>query len=394
MHTRTVVRAGAILSAVAMAAVLAACSSSTTTGSSAAASAEAGTVDLAAAGCPSTIVVQTDWWPESEHGHLYQMLGDDATVEADKKAVVGTLYAGGKSTGVKLEIRAGGAAINFNNVATQMYTDDSITFGYVTTDDQIANSGKVPTKAFFAPLDQSPIMVMWDPATYPNVTGVKDIGAALKSTGGSWLYFSGSAYMDYLISQGYVDKANTDSSYSGAPDQFVAAEGKSVQQGFASAEPYIYQNEVSAWDKPVKYSLISSTGWDPYQSEMVAKTGDFDKLTPCLKAFTPVLQQAEVDYFADPSKANALIQKAIAGYNASWSYSPGVADYAVKTMLADKIVSNGDNSTIGDFNDARMADFFTKASKIYTDLGTNIAPGLKATDLYTNEFIDTSIGLK
>lgn len=391
MH-RTLRRVIGIAGIAAIAASLAACAGSSGSSPSASAAA-AGAVDLKAAGCPSTIVVQTDWWPESEHGHLYEMFGSDAQVETDKKAVIGTLYSGGKSTGVKLEVRAGGAAINYNNVATQMYTDDSITMGYVTTDDQIANSGKVPTKAFFAPLDNSPIIMMWDPTTYPSVTGIKDIKSALTKTGGSWLYFSGSAYMQYLISAGYIDKSQTDSSYSGAPDKWVAAEGKDVQQGFASAEPYIYQHEVAAWDKPVKYALLSSVGWNPYQSEMVVKKGDFTKLTPCLKALTPVLQQAEVDYFKDPTPANALIQKAIAGYNAGWSYSTGVAAYSDKTMISEKLVQNGTDGAIGSFDAKRMSDFFTKAKTVYTALGTNIDPSLTASDLYTNEFIDPSIGI-
>ncbi|MFC5503255.1 ABC transporter substrate-binding protein [Lysinimonas soli] len=387
-HRRIVAMAGTI----AVAASLAACASTPSSGTSA--SAASATVDLAAAGCPATIVIQTDWNPESEHGHLYEMLGKDAVIDADKKSVSGTLELGGKSTGVKVEIRAGGPAIGFTGVAAQMYTDTSITMGYVTTDDQIANSAKTPTKAFFAPLDESPIMVMWDPKTYPDVKTVKDLGKALTKTGGVWRYFSGSAYIDYLTDAGYMTKAEQDSSYDGTPANFVAAAGKDVQQGFASAEPYIYEHEVPAWNKPVKYALISSTGWDPYQSSMAVRTADFTKLTPCLKALTPVLQQEEVDYFANPKAADALIQKLVAAYNTGWTYSPGVADYSRKTMIADKLVSNGTNSTLGDFDKARMDKFFTAASAIYTKLGTNIDPKLKADDLYTNEFIDSSIGLK
>ncbi len=39
--------------------------------------------------CPATVVIQTDWNPEAEHGHLYQMLGAGYTV--DKKSVTGPL---------------------------------------------------------------------------------------------------------------------------------------------------------------------------------------------------------------------------------------------------------------------------------------------------------------
>ena len=126
---------------------------------------------------------------------------------------------------------------------------------------------------------------------------------------------------------------------------------------------------------------------------MAVRTADFDKLSGCLKAFTPVLQQAEVDYFADPTAANDLILKLVGEYNTGWTYSQGVADYADKTMIDDKLVSNGDNDTLGDFDATRMSDFFTKAKETFTKLGTDIDPKLTVDDLYTNEFLDPSIGL-
>lgn len=375
--------------------MLAACGSddSTSSAPAAAAASGSGAVDLKAAGCPDTIVIQTDWNPESEHGHLYEMFGDDAVIDANKKSVSGTLYSGGESTGVKLEVRAGGPAIGFTGVAAQMYTDKSITMGYITTDDAIANSAKTPTKAFFAPLDLSPLMVMWDPETYPDVQGPDDIKAALDASGGVWRYFAGSAYQEYLADAGYVSQDSQDSSYDGTPANFVAAGGKDMQQGFASAEPYLYENEIKQWGKPIDYALISDFGWDPYQSSMAVRTDDFDSLSGCLKAFTPVLQQAEVDFFADPTKANALILDLVTQYNTGWTYSQGVADYSVKTMIDAGLVSNADNDYIGDFNDTRMSDFFTKAKDTFTKLGTDIDPNLTVDDLYTNEFIDPSIGL-
>lgn len=386
-------RAVAITGAFALtASLLAACSGTATPATSASAASAA--VDLAAAGCPSTIVIQTDWNPESEHGHLYEMLGKDAVINSDKKSVSGTLELGGKSTGVKVEIRAGGPAIGFSGVGAQMYTDTSITMGYITTDDQIANSAKTPTKSFFAPLDESPIMVMWDPKTYPDVKTIKQLGVALGKSGGVWRFFAGSAYIDYLTDAGYMTKAEQDSSYDGTPANFVAAGGKDVQQGFASAEPYQYENEVPAWNKPVNYALVSSTGWDPYQSSMAVRSADFTKLTPCLKALTPVLQQEEVDYFADPTAADTLIQTLVKDYNTGWVYSPGLADYSRKTMINDKLVSNGTAGYIGAFDKDRMDKFFTAASGIFTKLGTAIDPKLTADDLYTNEFLDSSIKLK
>ena len=41
--------------------------------------------------CPATVVIQTDWNPEAEHGFLYNMLGADYTIDKAKVSVTGTL---------------------------------------------------------------------------------------------------------------------------------------------------------------------------------------------------------------------------------------------------------------------------------------------------------------
>ena len=35
--------------------------------------------------CPATVVFQADWEPESEHGGLYRLIGDDYEVDAEAK---------------------------------------------------------------------------------------------------------------------------------------------------------------------------------------------------------------------------------------------------------------------------------------------------------------------
>ena len=396
MHSRSK-RAAAAVGMLVTVAALAACSSggSGTGGGDSTPSAdlEIGAVDLAAAGCPATIVVQTDWNPESEHGHLYEMFGDDFEVDAGNKSVSGPLMASGEYTGVNLEVRAGGPAIGYQTVSSQMYQDDSITLGYATTDEAIQLSGTTPTTAVFAPLDVSPIMVMWDPETYPDVADLTDLSTKVKANGGVWRYFADSAYMAYLIGTGTVDESITDSSYDGTPANFVSAAGKDVQQGFASAEPYQYENEVTDWGKKVDYALVAEAGYEPYQSAVAVRSGDLEDLSGCLTALVPVLQQAEVDYFADPAAANTLILDLVEQYDTGWVYSQGIADYAVETMIADGIVGNGGNDTLGDFDDARIGELFDTSVPIFTEGGAEIADGLTVEDIYTNEFIDMSIGL-
>ena len=93
---------------------VAACSSDSTTDDSAAPAPAASGEALNLKGiCPDTVVIQTDWFPESEYGFLYQLLGPGYTIDKAKKRVSGPLVASGQDTGVKVEIRTGGPAIGF-----------------------------------------------------------------------------------------------------------------------------------------------------------------------------------------------------------------------------------------------------------------------------------------
>ena len=347
-------------------------------------------VDLSGA-CPATVVVQTDWNPEGEHGHLYQMLGPNPSIDASGKTVTGDLYANGKSTGVKLEIRAGGPAIGYTKVASQMYQDKDITLGYMSTDEQVQFSGNLPTTAVFAENDQSPMSIMWDPKTYPKVDSIESLGKALEKNDGVVRYFNGAAYMTYLEQSGILPKKVLDGSSDGTPSKFVSAGGKDAQQGFATAEPYIYQNQVAAWGKKVDYALVSSTGWNPYPEAMSVRTGDLTKLEPCLKKLVPVMQQADVDYLKSPGATNDLITKLVQQYNNGWTYDSKVGAFAAAQMVKLGLAKDTDGY-IGSMDEQRMQDFIEKATPVFAGTG-DVKSGLKPSDLYTNEFLDKSIGL-
>jgi hypothetical protein len=401
MHSRIRLTAlASVASAVAIA--VGACgssSSSSTSASSSATSASASSgatgakVDLASV-CPSTIVAQTDWNPEADHGALYQMLGPNPTIDKSKKIVTSELMANGQPTGVKLEIRAGGPAIGYSTVSAEMYEDKSITIGYVSTDEAIEYSGKLPTTAVFAENNLSPFIIMWDPKTYPSVSTIKQLGAALPGKKGVVYYFSGAAYMDYLTGAGYLPASETDGSYNGTPSQFVEAQGKDAQQSFATAEPYIYSHEVQAWDKPVKYQLVSATGWSPYPEAMSVRTGDLTKLTPCLKKFVPVMQQADADYFKNPTPTNTLIDTLVDKYNNGWTYDAKVGAYAAATYKKLHLASDAGNSYVGAMSAPRVAKLIKQATPIFGKTkGALVKPGVTPSDLFTNKFLSHKIGL-
>ena len=352
---------------------------------------EVGGTDLAAAGCPETVVVQTDWNPESEHGGLYESLGDDYVVDAGSKTVSGTLIdAAGESTGVKLEVRAGGPAIGFQTVTAQMYSDDAINLGYIATDEAIQLSATQPTTAVLAPLEKSPTMIMWDPTVYPDVTGIADLG----TTDATVRYFEGSAYMAYLTGAGVLKPEQVDGSYDGTPAGFVADAGNSAQQGFASAEPYIYANEVDAWGKDVEYQLVYDAGFQPYQSSISVRSDDVESMSGCLTELVPLMQQADLDYLEDPARVNEIILELVEEYDTGWVYTQGVADYSVQTQAELGLVGNGPDATHGNFDPARLQTLIDQTTPIFTEQGTPPLAGITPDSLVTNEFIDMSIGLQ
>lgn len=351
---------------------------------------EIGSTDLAAAGCPDTVVIQTDWNPEAEHGGVYELVGDDYQIDAGAKSVSGTLVDGeGDSTGVRVEIRAGGPAIGFQAVSAQMYSDESITLGYVDTDEAIQLSDSQPTVGVLAQLEISPQMIMWDPATYPDVTGIADLAA----TDATIRYFEGSAYMDYLTGAGILREEQLDGSYDGSPAAFVASGGEDAQQGFASAEPFIYENEVEAWGKPVEYQLIHDVGFEVYAGSLSVREDKLEELSGCLTELVPVMQQADLDFLEAADETNALIVELVEEYDTGWVYGQEVADYSVTTQRELGLVGNGPDDTHGNFDTERLDNLIELATPIFTEQGTAPADGLTAEDISTNEFIDTSIGL-
>ncbi|MFZ9384212.1 MAG: ABC transporter substrate-binding protein, partial [Ilumatobacteraceae bacterium] len=177
--------------------------------------------------------------------------------------------------------------------------------------------------------------------------------------------------------------------YDGAPTRFIAEGGKIAQQGFASAEPWQYKNEFAEWGKDVAYELIHDAGFEIYAAPLAIRAEQKEELSDCLKKFVPIVQQAAIDFINDPARANAIIIDAVEKYADFWVYGEGVAEYSVQTQKDLGLVGNGSNSTLGDF-DLERADKVLEQMK---GAGLSVPADLTAEQIYTNEFIDTSIGL-
>jgi len=339
-----------------------------------------------AAVCPDPIVIQTDWFPESEHGALYEMVGEGYTVDTDAKVVTGPLVAGGEEMGVDIEVRTGGPAIGFQAVSVQQYADDSIMLGYGNTEGQVIRWEETPTISVVAPLEINPQIIYWDPETYPDVQTLADLG----EEGVTINIFEGGTFAEVFVGQGIWSEDQIDPSYDGSPARFIAENGAIAQQGFASAEPYTYENVFEDWGKPVDYELLHDAGFEVYSQTLSVRPDQMEQLAPCLEQFVPIVQQAQVDFINNPDRANAIIIDAVAQYADFWEYDEGLAEYSVETQRELGLVGNGPDDTLGNMEEDRIQGVI---DQIRDDAGIAIAEDLVAADLFTNEFIDDTIGL-
>ncbi len=341
--------------------------------------------------CPNPVVVQTDWFAESEYGTYFQMLGDAPRFDTDNKRVSAPLVDGGRPTGVDLEIRYGGPAIGYQQVSAQMYADPAITLGLVSTDEAIQNSDRLATLAVAAPLEIGPYMIMWDRTRHPEIRSIADLGRS----GLPVLYYQTDTYMQYLLAAGLLRPDQVDGSYDGSPSRWVTADGGVAQAGFATSEPYIYRNELGdgrSYD--VDLQLVHDTGYPLYGQALSIRAADRAALAPCLQKLVPMVQRAQVAFMSDPARTNALVVQAVQADNGSvWSYSPGLADFAVRTMRERGIVGNGSNATLGDMDEARVARMISILEPVFAAQNKPIRQGLTPAQVYTNEFVDPSVGL-
>jgi len=334
--------------------------------------------------CPSPLVVQTDWFPESEHGAMYELVGDDYTVDVDAKVVRGSMVLGGTELGIEWEVRTGGPAIGFSPVSQHMAADESIHLGYASTDQQINHWDVAPLVSVVAPLERNPQMVMWDPETYPDVTGLADLGAQ----GITINVFGGGTFPEVFIAQGIWSADQVDPSYDGSPARFVSAGGSIAQQGFASSEVFTYEHVYEQWGKPVAFQLLHDAGFQIYSQTIGVRPGDMEELRPCLERLVPIIQQAAVDFNNSPDRANAIIVDAVERYQDFWVYPPELAEFSHSAKREYGLVGDGPDNIVGNMVGERIA-------KVLDDMraaGMDIDSSLTADQLYTNEFIDESIG--
>jgi hypothetical protein len=382
----------ALLGASVCLAAIAGCSSSSSSpaaSGTSSSSTSATTTGVLSGICPSTVEIQQNWTPEAEQGAYYELAASGGNIDSGQKTYTAPLLdpTTGKATGVKVELLAGGPATGYSNPEQLLYENQSILLGVDATDSQIQSYSKTPTVGVVTPMNLYDNVFFWNPAKH-NFNSIADIG----SSGATLLsYGTGGALNLFLEGKGELNKSQIDGSYNGSPADFVASGGSLISGGYATYEPYYYSHQLAAWDKPVAYQLIETTGYNPYSNTTFVTPENLKTYSKCLAKLVPMIQQAQISYLQSPNRVNQLIVQLATDYKIGGGYTMAIAQYADQTMLADKIVSNPSSGAFGSFDMDRVNTLIgqLQSSKSVTGLPS----GFSASTLETNQFIDPSISM-
>ncbi len=339
---------------------------------------------LLLAECPDPLIIQTDWFPEPEHGAVYNLVGEGGRFDPETGSFRGPLAA---DRSVTIEIRSGGPFIGDRSTIEVLASDPDIFLGFVNTDEAVAEYIAHPSTAVVAPLEINPQIIMWDPDRY-QIESWRDV----KSTEAVVSHFAGASYPEYLVAAGLVTEGQLEGNYTGSPRRFIESNGAIIQQGFATQEPYLYENTLTDWGRPVDYLLIHDSGFEVYQGSLTILDDRLDQAARfCLSALVPLVQQSVVDFQQDPTATNDVILDAVGMLGDRWTLSESGAMESVIQMGALGIVGNGPDNTVGNFDTDRVNEVIIQIRDELPSIAG--PPGLSADDLVTNEFIDPDIGL-
>ncbi|MGK2901369.1 MAG: nitrate ABC transporter substrate-binding protein [Mycobacterium sp.] len=336
--------------------------------------------------CPANVGIQLQWQPQSDMGAVFGMLGPGYRVDTDEKSVTGPLVTAGKDTGVDLTLKSGGPAIGFQSVPSQLYVDDSLTMGIVHGDQLIAAAADQPVVGVTPLLKYSPAILMWDPQSHPDWSTVADIGASDATV----VVSKDQIFPQWMVAKGMLKQSQIDTGYDGAPSRFVG-DPTLAQQGFANSEPYTYEHDTPAWNKPVSYGLVKDVGYDIYASNMSVRADKLPELSPCLEKLVPIIQQAGIDYAAAPEAVNNVIVDVVSQDSTYSPYSEGEAAFSAGLLVEKGLLAAEENRSFGVYDPARTTRNVEELRTVLAATGNLVPADMTAEDLFTNQFSDPAI---
>lgn len=329
--------------------------------------------------CPQKLTIQTDWFPELEHGGTYQLIGPDGTADKNSVSYSGPVqeqYAVGGLEEIQIN------TVKFDKLNSSVLLDGEADMAYINMSDIIKDSAAVDMVAVAKTLDKDPQMIMWDPEQNP-IESPEDILEA----GAQVLHFPGVAYIDYMIGQGYMTEDQSNPSYDGSDAAWVADGGNFFQQGFATNEVYKYENEIE-WKNgapaPVDFYTVADIGFDNYPAAITMMRDTAEELSDCLELLVPVMQQAWVDFLNDPTPITDVMIEINVAHDGFWTLSEGLNEAGMELVESGEFAVNSPDGTYCSFDEERVQGLYDILAPIYEEQGTEIADGIEG--IFTNEY--------
>jgi NitT/TauT family transport system substrate-binding protein len=294
----------------------------------------------------TTVKLQTDWYPQPEHGGFY-----DALVKGFYKA-----------EGLDVQILPGGPYIS----SEPLVASGAVQFGMNTSDhilESIANSNQ-PIVAVGATMQHDPqgILVRADSPvhTWADLNGRT---IAVKP---------GSTWWEFLVKKYHLDNAHeVPATYSVA--NFLQ-DPKYIQQGFVTSEPYFARRAGVS----TRMLMNSDAGYDPYR--VFYTSSDFLRDHPDVVAkFVRASVRGWRDYMVDPTTANAEIAKLNPALSKDWM------EYSYAALKRGGYIEGSDTTgaLVGKFDAARWQSMYSQLLELQV-----LKKPVDVRSAYTTQFLN------
>jgi len=222
---------------------------------------------------PHRVVLQTDWFPQGEHGGFYQALAKGFYAEA---GLAVEIWPGGPGSGIKLKVLRGDAD-----------------FGMIRSDDALVAAGRgLPLVMVAAVLQHDPMALMVHAAS--PVRTLADLG------GRAVIGNVGMAYLPYLEKRYGITIERRQNTF--GLGEFMA-NPDAIQQCMLTNEPFFVRH----LGRGVRLLPLADSGYDCYHTLFTRR--ELLRQSPELvRAFVQASVRGWRDYLtADPAPAHALI---------------------------------------------------------------------------------------
>ncbi len=293
------------------------------------------------------VKVQLNWYPESEHGGVYQALAD-GTYQAAGLTV--DVRPGGRATPVAPELDLGRCQFAITGA------DDVVQFRSEGSD----------VVAVLAALQNHPRCIM------VNAASPVENFADFASSGMTLQCQPGRGFLAFMEQKGFL-KTVKQVPYHGSVSSLVTDPTIAIQ-AYSFAEPLLAQQQGVA----TRQLMVSELGWNPYSSVLVTTNELIQNRPELVGQVVKATRRGWENYFRDPKLGNAAILSA----NRHGMTAEALA-FGAEQMKPLAMPAGFDPSNFGRMTRERWRDLVTQIDSF----DTARAGKVDASQCFTNEFL-------